>query len=58
MADDEFQNHEAKAGAGLDQPEGGRGQRFVEAAEPANEPVRGEERLASTQLLAGRKLRG
>ena len=47
MGNDEFEEHEAKARAqgepGVEQPEGGRRHRFVEAADPADETVGGEE---------------
>jgi hypothetical protein len=62
MPRDEFEGDEAEAGAEgegrVEEPEVGGGQRFVEAADPANERVGGEERLASTQLLGGRRIRG
>jgi hypothetical protein len=47
MAGDEFEEDEAEAGAGgaagVEEPEGGGGHRFVEAADPADEGVREEE---------------
>ena len=47
MGHDEFEEHEAKARAqgeaGVEQPEGGRRHRLVEAADPADEAVGGEE---------------
>ncbi len=47
MADDEFEEQEAKPGAGgeagVEQPEGGRGPCLVEAADPADHGVGGEE---------------
>ena len=47
MAGDEFESDEAEAGTegegGVEEPEGGGGHRFVEAADPADEGVGGEE---------------
>ena len=47
MAGDEFEGDEAEAGAegegGVEEPEGGGGHRLVEAADPADHGVGGEE---------------
>jgi len=46
-----------KLEGGVGEPEGGGGHRFRKAADPADNAVCGEERLVSTQLLGGRRIR-